>query len=307
MGITVQTRKRLWGLSGNQCAFPGCTQSLGLEEERDKVIGHECHIEGQGNSGPRHNPNLSSIAVDDYSNLILLCPTHHTIIDGDEDTYTVEKLQEMKNNHESRVRKALNNSDSDEFETLFYESVVFTIADMLNFDHWAAWTSYLASFCSPPQLVWGMGDQIDKVINFIRTRIWINKYEELESAIQNLLNILIDLNEVFFLHSESHGDVYRTEKFYKTKPYDRKYADETLPLYKKHCSLVINLTYEMTRACNKICDLYRKLIDKSYRMEEGKLNCNDHILEYRLNESLYPGLKDFDCIAKTRDQYVNIQ
>src|SRR3546814_14625787 len=42
---------------------------------------------------------------DDYRNLILLCPTHHTLIDRKENeaAYPVELLLEMKAAHEARI------------------------------------------------------------------------------------------------------------------------------------------------------------------------------------------------------------
>jgi len=42
------------------------------------------------------------------SNLMLLCLKHHKIIDGDATTYTVEYLQIMKQQHEDKFRKGIN-------------------------------------------------------------------------------------------------------------------------------------------------------------------------------------------------------
>jgi hypothetical protein len=36
-----------------------------------------------------------------YDNLILLCPTHHAVIDDDDQTYTVERIHKMKSDHEA--------------------------------------------------------------------------------------------------------------------------------------------------------------------------------------------------------------
>jgi len=41
------------------------------------------------------------------SNLILLCPTHHAIVDNDTETYTIEKLTEMKRLHEMSIYEKL--------------------------------------------------------------------------------------------------------------------------------------------------------------------------------------------------------
>ena len=69
------------------------------------TIGHIAHIEADSDSGPRANLSLSDQQRKAYPNLIVLCPNHHTIVDADEDTYTVEKLREWKA-HRARVVKA---------------------------------------------------------------------------------------------------------------------------------------------------------------------------------------------------------
>ena len=39
-----------------------------------------------------------------YNNLILLCANHHRIVDGDETTYTVEKIYDLKKSFEKKVK-----------------------------------------------------------------------------------------------------------------------------------------------------------------------------------------------------------
>ena len=120
MSITVRSRKKLWGGSGNLCAFEGCNQLLHLTtgENSGSLIGEECHIEAQSVNGPRYNAKLTDEQRDDYSNLILLCPTHHKMIDDDPDKFTVDVLKKMKTDHEKRVRQAL--TEKKEREKSFY-------------------------------------------------------------------------------------------------------------------------------------------------------------------------------------------
>lgn len=95
---TDKTLKRLFGLSGNQCAFPNCTKILvNTNNAKDSNISH---IEAANEGGERFNPNMSDKQRADYSNLILLCIQHHDET-NDVTKYTVEILNEMKNNHES--------------------------------------------------------------------------------------------------------------------------------------------------------------------------------------------------------------
>lgn len=47
------------------------------------VVGHEAHIVAEEDDGPRGDPSMPVSERNAYPNLILLCPTHHTLIDKD--------------------------------------------------------------------------------------------------------------------------------------------------------------------------------------------------------------------------------
>jgi hypothetical protein len=96
-------RKKLWARSGNICSFPDCNTELVPEKRANRVIGEEAHIKGEKPTAPRYDPNQSPEERDSYENRILLCPTHHTEIDADPQTWTVERLFEMKVKHEQQV------------------------------------------------------------------------------------------------------------------------------------------------------------------------------------------------------------
>ncbi len=67
----------------------------------------ECHIVARSRGGPRSEA-LSDKEVDDYKNLILLCPTHHKLIDDQSNEYTVDALRAIKQRHEEWVDETLN-------------------------------------------------------------------------------------------------------------------------------------------------------------------------------------------------------
>jgi hypothetical protein len=90
------TLKKLFGLSMNVCAFPTCEESL-IDPEWLSVLGQICHICARSPRGPRYDKNMTDKERYDFDNLILLCPTHHTLIDQLEpNKYTKEVLWEMK-------------------------------------------------------------------------------------------------------------------------------------------------------------------------------------------------------------------
>ncbi len=101
--ITQKTRQRLYGLSGNQCAFPGCSQHF-FNVDDEANLSNICHIEAAEEGGQRYNPNSNDDYRRSFENLILLCPNHHKITD-DTSVYTVEVLQKMKRDHEKIIRE----------------------------------------------------------------------------------------------------------------------------------------------------------------------------------------------------------
>jgi hypothetical protein len=93
-----KTIKRLFALSGNRCAFSNCPVQLVAS---GTIIGEICHIRAAQPGGPRYDSTQSDQERHGYDNLIILCGSHHTEVDGDEETYSVKHLVDMKKTHES--------------------------------------------------------------------------------------------------------------------------------------------------------------------------------------------------------------
>lgn len=100
-GPSLPTIKRLFSVSGNRCAFPGCHMPL-IDTISGKVIGQICHIKARRPGEARYDPTLVGKALHAFENLILLCPTHHKIVDKDEKTYPVERMLAIKAMHEEK-------------------------------------------------------------------------------------------------------------------------------------------------------------------------------------------------------------
>ena len=93
-------RKILWGESHKLCAL--CREQLIEQKENGTsyVIGVEAHIEGENANSARYNPYLDPKIRNSYENRVLLCPTCHTKIDNDVQYYTLERLNQIKREHE---------------------------------------------------------------------------------------------------------------------------------------------------------------------------------------------------------------
>lgn len=100
---SLPTIKRLFSLSGNQCAAPDCTRTLTAVKDGKSIIAKICHIETASPQGARYNPNMTDEERAHFNNLILLCDECHCIIDNkdNEAQYPVALLKDWKRNHES--------------------------------------------------------------------------------------------------------------------------------------------------------------------------------------------------------------
>jgi hypothetical protein len=100
MSITPRTRRILWIKAGGRCSI--CHEQLATDATDDdapSVFGEECHIVAQSPGGAR----AAEIEdVDGYNNLILLCRKHHKQVDDQRSHFTVERLKEIKREHEER-------------------------------------------------------------------------------------------------------------------------------------------------------------------------------------------------------------
>lgn len=104
------TIKRLYALSDNRCAFPGCPVVF-TSPINESNFSNICHIE-DAEEGCRFNPNMTDKQRASFENLILLCPNHH-IETNNTEKYTVDSLREMKQRHESlSISKGLTRNPS---------------------------------------------------------------------------------------------------------------------------------------------------------------------------------------------------
>lgn len=108
MPVTQRTRKILWTRAANRCAI--CRLELTKDpahpDDREAVLGSECHIAAQSAGGPRSG-GIAASQVDDYSNLILLCPSDHKLVDDQPGAYSADRLAAIKRDHERWVNETL--------------------------------------------------------------------------------------------------------------------------------------------------------------------------------------------------------
>lgn len=135
LSIKSDVLRELYLKSGNQCAFPECTHPL--VDENGNFVGQICHIEAAMEGGERFNPKMSNEERRSYDNLILMCYDHH-IETNDVEKYSVEKLKQIKAEHEAKfsdVVSKMKNSIKDYGKTSYYRKAVTCrkLAEVLNY------------------------------------------------------------------------------------------------------------------------------------------------------------------------------
>jgi len=115
--VLESTKRKLYALSQNQCAFPGCKEIV-YNRVDDSFVSQTAHIRSKNAGGPRYDPTYTG-NLDAIENLILLCLDHHKIIDDHPEKYTIEKLTRMKEAHET--------SSSNYVSSVYYEAIDYMI------------------------------------------------------------------------------------------------------------------------------------------------------------------------------------
>lgn len=130
MSISNKSIKLLWSNAAGRCSFRGCNERLTVEQAAGLTpytLGEMAHIKGNRAGSNRYDALQCEIERDSYDNLILLCPTHHTVIDKseNEEIYSVDFLHEMKIEHENNISNRLNIQKYSDLEQLKDQISIF--------------------------------------------------------------------------------------------------------------------------------------------------------------------------------------
>lgn len=103
--VPDKTRLFLFVRAGGRCEFDGCNRYL-LEHhltKTDGIFAQMAHIWAFSALGPRGHKRPGKAYVHADSNLILLCPECHKLVDDDPERYTATVLRKYKKAHEDRL------------------------------------------------------------------------------------------------------------------------------------------------------------------------------------------------------------
>jgi hypothetical protein len=279
VSISVVSRKLLWGRAGDRCSWPACTVSLTLDlhdsettilAKHGVVIGEEAHIRSGRTEGPRYEHGFDR--VDEYDNLILLCPTHHAIADKDGGAgWSVEALIEMKSEHEADVRARMDPTQI-QARTLaehMAAAVEYWATDLL--DHWRPFTSQL--LLAYPRLRESRLQTLVDRSAWLLAKDWPPGYPKIDAAFARWRSTVEQFTQhVFdtFEPLERNTDVLELVRGHKRlhrwdpATYERLFGE-----FLMNCVVAWWVVGELTRATNLVISAVRLELDPFYRFQEG--------------------------------------
>lgn len=119
----LSAQRILYSQSAGICSLPDCNMPVVFDKETGKGhFSNLAHIEAYSEKGPRFNPKLSIEERNSEENIIIVCANCHKKIDTDTETYTVEKLKKIKQDHINRIKLLKENMVNFDFDDLLYAS-----------------------------------------------------------------------------------------------------------------------------------------------------------------------------------------
>jgi hypothetical protein len=241
------------------------------------VLGEEAHIVARETDGARGVSPLTEDQRDEYSNLILLCPTDHTRIDKKPSgpaEYPIERLLQIKQDHEAKVKSALGYDAETQANEEKWARLIDQFAARIDWDDWPRFTSNLVDAGFTPSITEDDFERLKALDQWLLTRVWPDGHEKLRSLLEGIREVINDL--IMFLSRNcaprpQDSAILRLERQYQKIGWDPARYSMLLAKYSFDSDLIFDLILELTRFGNAICDQVRAEIDGHFRFEEGIL------------------------------------
>jgi len=127
----------LWGKSAGRCQYRGCNTSL-YRDDLTQAEFNQCyiaHIVADSPNGPRGHETRSEELKKSLNNLMLLCDTHHRLIDRVEiENHPEELLSLMKKEHEDRIDLITQIDHNLKSEIIIYKASIGNNPVMMTYD-----------------------------------------------------------------------------------------------------------------------------------------------------------------------------
>jgi hypothetical protein len=275
MSISAKDIKILWSRALGRCSMGECRRRL-LTEASDAVssgvtvLGEHCHIVGEREASPRGVSTLSQTDRDRYPNLILLCAEHHKIIDDDPETWPVERLHQIKADHEIWVESLVPDALDDEIRSI-YARLVNTATENLQLNSWPDVTA---------AAIVDRVDQrfIDGIYQFgiaVAGTIWPGRIVDLEEELKNLAQRATAYIDRYLARARPENGSWTRDNRWKERWRD-DYHEELARVHQweRDC---VRLLFNLTAALNRFAEVVRRTLRPTYFLSSGKFYVVDMI------------------------------
>lgn len=176
-----------------------------------------------------------------------------------------------------------------------YLEIINQWATSAGLDDWDQRASQTLRACQP-MMTPSLRDTWRELLAYLAAIEWPGGCPALEEAMSNFAAVLTDLLAEFDQHATAvtrgEAEMLLIPRWYDTEPF----ALETLRAWEESTRLINDLTLELTRAANLVCDVVRRGLDWSFRAGEPPLSVSEldwrYAARYREGEC-YPGLARF--------------
>jgi hypothetical protein len=277
MTIPLKDIKILWAKAAGRCSMPECRLQVVQRASNDVpssnvLIGEACHIVAEQNGGPRGTSLLSPADRNRYPNLVLLCRIHHTIIDGDPAVWPIERLHQLKSDHELWVETQLVDKAENAADTVYIDLVNSAVEDLL-LNRWDSVTDHAVRTLLFEEFVEGASRFDAKVFK----AIWPRTRKELEAEIKNLATRLEAYLKEFMSRARQREDgVWAEDNAWKAiwvkdhEHYDRR-AKESSDWYANCFKLLCDLVV----ALNAFAAAVRSSLNPNFFISSGHFTISD--------------------------------
>ncbi|MDZ7703474.1 MAG: HNH endonuclease signature motif containing protein [Trueperaceae bacterium] len=279
MAINQKDIKLLWGRSGNRCSI--CRKELTQDSravDASFTLGEMAHIVGEKENAPRGTSILSPEERNSYHNLVLLCPTDHSLIDKNVEDYPVEKLHQIKSEHELWVRETLGGSGDlrVQAESLAVTQIIDATVEDCRLSTWKEWSGWAVS--SEPRWEVDFAHRLPGHHEKVATVVWPKEFEELKNATFTLSLLLYRALQILTRHSKREDGYFQAVRFYRNSIDSESYT-ANVEFYKNWINQYYDSVIEATKAANWFADTVRRDVNPLFFVEHGKFGLPRDVLE----------------------------
>lgn len=239
-------------------------------EDAGAVIGEEAHIRSGSQGGPRHDPAYHKDKVDKYQNLLLLCPTHHAIIDKEGGRgFSIDDQERIKREHELSISRQVGpeGERSREFEERMLASIMVW-EKKAGLESWGNLTYKLTT--AIPSLSTHQYDGLVELGRWLLSGNWPrSRFPQIARSFDNMRAVLGDLIN----HLNECGDVeeghWQIRREYKEIGWNPERYQTLLVKFKEERSVLYGLVIELTKAVNWTIQIVAAELDPFYRFDSG--------------------------------------